>query len=40
MHFLNRIRPEFSADAEGCMPNEAFWQRAGLREPQKAQSQS
>lgn len=40
MHFLNRIRAEFSADAEGCMPNEAFWQRAGLREPQKAQSQS
>lgn len=28
MHFLNRIRPEFSADAEGCFPNEAFWQRA------------
>jgi class 3 adenylate cyclase len=29
MHFLNRIRPEFSADAEGCFPNEAFWRRAG-----------
>ncbi len=35
MHFLNRIRPEFSADAEGCVPNEAFWQRAGLSERQK-----
>ena len=28
MHFLNRIRPEFSVDAEGCFPNPAFWQRA------------
>ncbi len=35
MHFLNRIKPEFSADAEGCFPNEAFWQRAGLSEPQR-----
>lgn len=35
MHFLNRIRPEFSADAEGCFPNESFWQRAGLSERQK-----
>ncbi len=35
MHFLNRIRPEFSADAEGCFPNETFWQRAGLSEPQR-----
>lgn len=29
MYFLNRIRPAFSADAEGCVPNEAFWQRSG-----------
>jgi class 3 adenylate cyclase len=29
MYFLNRIRPEFSADAEGCVPGEAFWERAG-----------
>jgi class 3 adenylate cyclase len=36
MHFLNRIRPEFSADAEGCFPNKAFWQRVGLSEPQAA----
>lgn len=35
MHFLNRIRPEFSADAEGCFPNEAFWQRAGMSKQQK-----
>jgi adenylate cyclase len=28
MHFLNRIRSEFSADVEGCFPNEAFWRRA------------
>lgn len=24
MHFLDRIKPEFSADPEGCIPNEAF----------------
>lgn len=35
MHFLNRIRPEFSADPEGCFPNEAFWRRAGLSEAQR-----
>jgi adenylate cyclase len=38
MHFLNRIRPQFSADAEGCMPNEAFWQKAGLSEVEKLPS--
>jgi len=26
MYFLNRIRAEFSADADGVRPNEAFWQ--------------
>jgi class 3 adenylate cyclase len=25
MYFLNRIKPEFSADAEGIVPNERFW---------------
>jgi hypothetical protein len=35
MHFLNRIKPEYSVDAEGCVPNEAFWQRAALGERQK-----
>jgi len=25
MHFLNRIKPEFSADTSGFVPNEAFW---------------
>ncbi|HEX6957892.1 MAG TPA: adenylate/guanylate cyclase domain-containing protein [Ferrovibrio sp.] len=29
MYFLRRIRPEFSADAEGMTPNAAFWQAAG-----------
>lgn len=28
MFFLNRIKPEFSADAEGTTPNDAFWQAA------------
>jgi len=31
MHFLRRIKPEFSSDADGCFPNEAFWHRAGVR---------
>ncbi|MBM1170952.1 adenylate/guanylate cyclase domain-containing protein [Microvirga arabica] len=29
MYFLNRIRPEFSADAEGCTPNAEFWRASG-----------
>ena len=35
MHFLKRIRPEFSADAEGCFPNETFRQKADSSERQK-----
>jgi adenylate cyclase len=27
MYFLNRIKPEFSADPWGVVPNEAFWRR-------------
>ena len=30
MYFLNRIKPEFSADGDGFVPNEAFWHRAGV----------
>lgn len=30
MYFLNRIKPEFSTDADGFVPNEAFWHRAGI----------
>jgi class 3 adenylate cyclase len=30
MYFLNRIRPAFSADAEGCFPNEGFWKAGGI----------
>ncbi|MXQ14499.1 adenylate/guanylate cyclase domain-containing protein [Microvirga makkahensis] len=29
MYFVNRIRPEFSADAEGCVPNAEFWRASG-----------
>lgn len=29
MFFLRRIRPEFSADAEGTIPNAEFWRAAG-----------
>ena len=29
MYFLNRIRPEFSADADGCTPNAEFWRASG-----------
>ena len=29
MYFLGRIRPDYSADAEGQAPNEAFWRAAG-----------
>jgi len=25
MHFLDRIKPEYSADPEGFVPNDAFW---------------
>jgi class 3 adenylate cyclase len=25
MYFLNRIKPELSADADGCLPNAPFW---------------
>lgn len=28
MFFVNRIKPEFSADADGVTPNEAFWKAA------------
>ncbi|MBR1144885.1 adenylate/guanylate cyclase domain-containing protein [Bradyrhizobium sp. AUGA SZCCT0431] len=27
MYYLNRIRPEFSADPAGIMPNERFWKQ-------------
>ena len=27
MYFLNRISPEFSADATGIVPNDGFWRR-------------
>ncbi len=30
MYFLDRIRPELSADADGCQPNERFWVTSGL----------
>ena len=30
MYFLDRIRPELAADAEGCVPNERFWAVSGL----------
>lgn len=30
MYFLHRIRPELSADAEGCIPNERFWNMSGV----------
>jgi class 3 adenylate cyclase len=29
MYFVNRIRPEFSADPEGCAPNAEFWRVGG-----------
>jgi adenylate cyclase len=29
MYFVNRIRPELSADVEGCIPNEHFWKAHG-----------
>ena len=30
MYFLNRIRPDLAADAEGCFPNARFWNASGL----------
>jgi hypothetical protein len=30
MYFLNRIRPDLTADAEGCLPNDRFWNASGL----------
>lgn len=31
MYFLDRIRPEFCADSEGCNPNAEFWRVSGAR---------
>jgi hypothetical protein len=28
MFFVNRIKPEYAADADGTTPNAAFWQAA------------
>lgn len=33
MFFLNRIKPEFAADAAGCVPNERFWRQAAETDP-------
>ncbi len=30
MYFLNRIQPDLAADAEGCLPNDRFWNARGL----------
>ena len=30
MYFLNRIRPDLAADAEGCVPNDRFWNASGV----------
>jgi class 3 adenylate cyclase len=30
MYFLNRIKPDLAADAEGCLPNDLFWNASGL----------
>lgn len=30
MYFLDRIKPDLSADAEGCLPNDRFWNASGL----------
>jgi adenylate cyclase len=30
MYFLDRIRPEFSADSDGFLPNDHFWKASGL----------
>jgi class 3 adenylate cyclase len=33
VHVLQRIKPEFSLDTEGCRPNQAFWKAAGVLLP-------
>lgn len=30
MYFLDRIKPDLSADAEGSLPNDRFWNASGL----------
>ena len=30
MYFLNRIRPDLTADAEGSLPNDRFWNASGV----------
>jgi hypothetical protein len=30
MYFLNRIQPHLAADAEGCLPNDRFWNASGV----------
>jgi hypothetical protein len=30
MYFLNRIQPNLAADAEGCVPNDRFWNASGV----------
>lgn len=30
MYFLARIKPELSADPEGCVPNDRFWTSGGI----------
>jgi adenylate cyclase len=30
MYFLNRIQPDLAADAEGCLPNDRFWNTSRL----------
>ena len=29
MYFVNRLRPEYSADADGMIPNDAFLKKYG-----------
>ncbi len=29
MYFLDRIKPDLATDAEGCLPNERFWNASG-----------
>lgn len=36
MYFLDRIKPEFSADPEGCRPNTQFWTALGVAERRAA----
>jgi hypothetical protein len=35
MYFVIRIKPEFSGDAEGGVPNERFRKLCGITEPAK-----